>query len=61
MPNTQSKINRHYVRKSMKILRKLKDYAIVIKVYVCKTGRCFYQAPNSLTTIMIVSFFYAFL
>lgn len=27
---------------------------------VCKTGRRFYQAPNSLTTITIVSFFYAF-
>ena len=29
------------------------------KGIVCKTGRRFYQAPNSLTTITIVSFFYA--
>ncbi len=30
------------------------------KGIVCKMGRRFYQAPNSLTTITIVSFFYAF-
>ena len=48
-----------YVDIAQNSVSKVDKLCYTYKGIVCKTGRRFYQAPNSLTTITIVSFFYA--